>query len=512
MRPQSRESKGLLADWLADQVNFVVTKEVSHDLNNHSDAQTRKKQLIRFQAFRQAGESTAAWEESRSKLSAILSGDPKGRHDLSDLNHVARAHAAGLRYFITRDERLRKKYGNAASALNVRITSPGEFLAYLWASQDGGYAPAQLQNTDFIIEPLAGVDLNSLAPTFLTTGTVEKKKQLTKKIREFASDAANVDGRVIRTGEGAPVALMMRVTKADSLDVPILRLSGHCQTTIGRHVAHLQSTFAREKGLRVTTVSDPHLSAQTAGVLSEEGFQEADGRWWSVSIPIADSKNRLASVIDSIEGVPEGIGLKDASSLLRKKVISPTVVAELEERFWPMKIKESTLPTYLVPIRPWYAMELFDSELSGNTLFRQMPLGVYREQVYYRSPRPSCGLVAPARLLWYVSQQPEVSGSGMIRACSYLLEVTVDLPNTLYRRNAQLGVYQLDDVRRVGKSGKAMALRFGMTESFPSPVSLDTVREIAADNGCSNLPLRSPWRLPGSMFDDIYKRGVHGPE
>src|SRR3984957_15211946 len=152
-----------------------------------------------------------------------------------------------------------------------------------------------------------------------------------------------------------------------------------------------------------------------------------------------------------------------------------------------MKIRNSSLPTYLVPIRPWYAMELFDSALSSNTLFHQMPLGIYREQVYYRSPRPSCGLKAPARLLWYVSQQPEVAGSGMIRACSYLLEVTVDRPQPLYRRTAQLGAYVLDHDKRVGSSGKAMALRFGMTETLRTPVSLATAREIAGQNGCINL-------------------------
>jgi hypothetical protein len=356
------------------------------------------------------------------------------------------------------------------------------------------------------------VDLNVLTPVFLASGAVEKRKQLSKRIRDLASDATHVDGRVVKTGDGDPVALMMRVMNKDLLDVPVLRLSGRHQSTIGRHVAHLQSTFARDAGRWVTRVSDPHVSAQTARALIEEGFQEAEGHWWSVSIPLLESKNKLASILESIEGVPEGVGLERAGSLLRKKVVPTSMVAELEQRFWPMKVKGSALPTYLVPIRPWYAMELFDSALSSNTLFRQMPLGIYREQVYYRSPRPSCGLAAPARLLWYVSKQPEVAGSGMIRACSYLLEVTVDRPQTLYRRNAQLGVYDLDDVKRVGRSGKAMALLFGMTETFRTPVSLAMAREFADQNGCTNLPLRSPWRMPASMFDDIYERGTYGAE
>jgi hypothetical protein len=334
---------------------------------------------------------------------------------LSDLDHVARAHAAGLRYFITRDEALCKRLAAPAIALGVKITSPGEFISDLWSSQDVTYAPALLENTDFAFESLAGVDLSALIPFFLMTSAAEKRGELFKAIRDLASDATHIDGRVIKAGDGDPVALMMRVRRDDRVDVPVLRLSGIHQSTIGRHVAHLQSTFAREAGLTVTRVSDPHLSPQTARVLREEGFQEAEGCWWSVSIPLSGTKSKLASTLESIEGVPASVGLERASALLRKKKIPTAAVAELEQRFWPMKVQGSDLPTFLVPIRPWYAMELFDSALSSNTLFRQMPLGIYREQVYYRSPRPSCGLAAPARLLWYVSQQPEVSGSGMIR-------------------------------------------------------------------------------------------------
>jgi GNAT superfamily N-acetyltransferase len=325
-RPQSRESKGLLADWIADQAAFVVTNEVSHELNNHPDAATRRKQLFRCQAFRQAGESTEAWENSRSKLDSIRNDVVKGNHDRSDRDHVARAHAAGLQYFITRDEGLRNKLGESAHALGIRITSPGEFITDLWSSQDDTYAPAQLQNTDFGFESLAGVDLNALAPLFLMNGAVEKRKQLTKRIRDLASDATHVDSRVVKTGDGAPVALMVRVMNKDSLDVPVLRLSGTHQSTIGRHVAHLQSTFARDAGRWVTRVSDPHVSPHTARALAEEGFQEADGNWWSVSIPLLENKNKLAAILESIEGVPDGVGLKRAVSLLRKRVIPVTLI------------------------------------------------------------------------------------------------------------------------------------------------------------------------------------------
>jgi len=222
------------------------------------------------------------------------------------------------------------------------------------------------------------------------------------------------------------------------------------------------------------------------------------------------SKSKLASTLEAIRGVPKSFGLRESAALLRKSVLPASLVAELEQRFWPMKIQGSDLPTFLVPIRPAFAMELFDSDLSMGTLFRQMPLGIYREQVYYRSPRPSGGLKAPARLLWYVKQQPGVNGSGMIRASSYLLEIAVDRPRTLYRRNSQLGVYSKGDVEGVSRNGQAMALRFGLTEPFPQPLPLSVVRELAAQRGCNNLQLQSPWKVPENLFEDIYERGIYG--
>ena len=98
----------------------------------------------------------------------------------------------------------------------------------------------------------------------------------------------------------------------------------------------------------------------------------------------------------------------------------------------------------------------------------------------------------------------------MIRACSYLSEVSVDRPRTLFRRNAQLGVYGQSDVEEVARNGQAMALRFEMTEAFAHPVSLPTARVIAGQCGRDNLQLQSPWRIPTEMFDAIYERGIDG--
>jgi hypothetical protein len=511
-RPGAQESTGLLADWVSAQAELVITKEVSHDLNHGTELATRQKQLSRAAAFPQAGETYQAWQDSRKKLLNLVDREPESDHDWADFDHVARAHAAGISHFVTRDSALRRELAKPAESLGVRVTSPGEFITELWSSSDETYAPAQLRNTDYRLESIGGIGANDLASMFLNPSTGEKKRHLAQKIRDLVSDAVHTDGRLVRTAEGTPIALMVRVQKGNVVEVPILRLSGNSQTTIGRHVVHMQSAFAREHGRSIIRITDPHLSIQTERALRDEGFQVVKADWWSVTVPLTASKAKLANTLDAIRGVPRAFGLQESASRLRAPAPPASLVAELEQRFWPMKVTASDLPTFLVPIRPAFAMELFDADLSKGTLFHQPPLGIYREQVYYRSPRPSGGLKVPARLLWYVKQQPGVAGSGMIRASSYLFEIVVDRPRTLYRRNSQLGVYRQDDVEGASKNGQAMALRFGLTEPFAFPLSLPVVRDIAAQRGCDNLQLQSPWRLPDGVFEDIYERGIHGSE
>jgi hypothetical protein len=334
---------------------------------------------------------------------------------------------------------------------------------------------------------------------------------LAKRIREFLSDAEHVDGRIVRMKTGSPVALMVRQLATQRLEIPILRIVGDLRATIGRHVIHLQRLYALEFGVSAIRVTDPFITHDVDRALNDENFEQVKDEWWAVTIRRLANRKSLAEALDAINCVPKPLGLKKVSSRLRKKALSPALTDELERRFWPMKIKGSDLPTFLVPIRPAFAIELFDRELSEGTIFPQSPLGIFREQVYYRSPQPSGGLRVPARLLWYVKRQPGVAGSGMIRACSYLTEIAIDRPLTLFKRNARLGVYRQADVQAAAKHGNAMALRFELTEAFPHPVSLRLARDLAAQRGCDNLQLQSPWRLPANMFEDVYERGIDGP-
>ena len=128
------------------------------------------------------------------------------------------------------------------------------------------------------------------------------------------------------------------------------------------------------------------------------------------------------------------------------------------------------MPSFIIPIKPFWAMHLFDYELGNQHLFGGDPhLVLNVENVYYRSSFPYI-LEAPARILWYISEgKAKYPGSKAIRACSYLDEILVDKPKILFSKFQHLGVYHWDDIYKVAKfdvNNEIMAFKFSKTELF----------------------------------------------
>ena len=164
------------------------------------------------------------------------------------------------------------------------------------------------------------------------------------------------------------------------------------------------------------------------------------------------------------------------------------------------------MPTFIVPIRPQWAQQLFDSTLAAGTLFgRDVGLGLSREHVYYRKPRNANGIAPPARILWYVSGRTAGQAEGSIRAVSQLAEVVVGRPLTVHQRLSRLGIYTETQVKESADSeGLVMALRFTDTELFANPVGLSEIRSMSeCENRIFVAPM-SPRRVDEDLFIRIY--------
>ena len=65
------------------------------------------------------------------------------------------------------------------------------------------------------------------------------------------------------------------------------------------------------------------------------------------------------------------------------------VLLEIEKLLWPLKIRDIEVPAYIIPIRPEWAMHLFDDDIAKQDLFGSKPaLILNAENVYYRKSNP----------------------------------------------------------------------------------------------------------------------------
>lgn len=507
-RPGSEESRQLLTDWVVELAELLITKELVQEIDHHQDASMRRQNRHRLQAFRRADASPSQVDESLQQLVAAAGGRRKGTHDIADMRHVARAHAGGCSFFLTRDQQMIKSLAAPArSGLGIEVLAPAEFIQRLWVlEQPLAYAPASLENTEFRIEVFSAEDRSGATEAFLDYGAGERATEFHRRVREHLKDPDRWDAWIVREPDGRPVGMFVRGADKKTVRVPILRVAVGQRLTVARHLIHLQRQYALEQGCQLVRVEEPRLASEVVAALKDEGFAPGESGWCAVTVPGVRSADDLVRAIQEL-GTPGALGLEEVLEYLRRGDLDRSVVAEVEARFWPVKLSDAPIPTFLVPVRAAFAEQLFDTALSERTLFpRQASLGLSREHVYYRSPRPAV-VSAPARLLWYVSHQPRVPGTGAVRACSSLVEIVVDRPRTLYRRFRRLGVYRRTDVEKAARDGRAMAMRFVGTELLKEPVPFSALQRMARRYG-HTLSVRSPWRLPERMFEEVYRGGT----
>lgn len=182
----------------------------------------------------------------------------------------------------------------------------------------------------------------------------------------------------------------------------------------------------------------------------------------------------------------------------------PAAAASAVERaWWPLKITDAELPTFLVPIKPKYAYDLFG--VPEGLVARNDRLGLSREHVYYRSARSS-GERVPARILWYASTDPTLTLSSVI-ACSRFDATVVDGIPELHHRYQHLGVWNLADIlKHCEGHDQARAIRFSDTEIFPKFVPLKRLKQLARHQS-HTLNVQSVFKISSALFQAIYEEG-----
>jgi len=489
-RDQSSESVHLKDPWLTEYIVLCITDEVDQEINKCEDVALRERMRAGLPQFRRLSTPSGVdggWEELVPVFEASAP-----RADPADHRHLARAKAGGASYFVSRDGRLNEAREQILATTSVQVMRPEELIAHIdrLRAQER-YEPTVLHARSVSIRSAAGAEIEFVR-RFLNYAEGERRSELEAALRKALASPTKYEPLVVVDATGTLIGGLVRSRDEETVEVQVIRVGGSDRLSyaIARQLAYLQREEAARspRGGRVV-VRDQHASDPVRYALELEGYRFTSEGWVS----------EVRRGVLAAEDVPELTALEggDASAL----------AAALERTRWPMKITGAGVPTFVIPIRPPWAEQLFDSTLAAQTLFGREPrLGLSREHVYYRSPLNANRIAAPARLLWYVSGQTTGQAEGSIRAVSQLAEVVVGRSQTVHQRFARLGVFDVHQVRRAaGSSGRVMALRFTDTELLEKPIRLTEIHSIAQSEGGRFVAPLSPRQIDETLFARVYR-------
>ncbi len=515
---KNEESKSLFADWLTDEIIILITDEVYNEINRSSDPIQREKRRGFANGFQHL---QTEQEKVREIIASLTSAFPSllVQQDISDVRQIAHTVAGGVNFFITRDQRLLSLADNLYEKFNIRLLSPGYFIGQLdEVIREAEYQPTRMAGTNINGSKIRSTDQQILEENFLCSKRGEKGSAFLKKIKSYISNPKRYDTNIIRDPENNPLAVIVYDSKNPSeLRIPMIRVARHqLSATISRRMLYEAIVYSAEHNIPVTNVADEFIQDGLNSALIESGFSQIDTEWVKLNIPYTYIKAELLSFVDKMKVQYPYIRklLEEYSDLLTiSKPGDVITLAEVERTLWPLKILDSELPTFIIPIKPTWAQHLFDDRLANLTFWGADPETMLRtENVYYRSCAFGGIISAPARILWYISANQKIPNTKCIRACSSLDEVIIGPANTLYKRFNRLGIYRWEQIKRIAgedPESNIMAIRFSHTEQFPNPISLTKLRSLFQifDIG-RKFSLQSPLLISPLSFSQIYKSGV----
>lgn len=485
-----------LIESLLDRVNLVVTPELFNELNRQPDAQERQRLMNVAQALPTLRARATDVDVMAKDLQAGLGAEAVSEQDRSDVRHVAWAAVAGVSLVITRDYTARRRLQQAAQEIaGVTICEPSTLVAVVHEREEAGdYSPVAFSGTEFQMQDVSSNP--ELADSFLNTAVGERRKDYRARLARVSAGAPDSRLSLVTDSLDSPTALIGAIPTGKCLYVTVARISlGALEQTLAAQLLQTLRSHACAVGCSAIVLQDPHSSGAFRKACQSDGFIQAEGT--DVAL-VVDQRARLDTLQATIASATEGLKEAQAAAVWamveRLSMASP---AALEHALRPLRVLDADLPTWLVPIKPHWASDLFG--YPAMLMPRQNTLGLSTEHVYYK--RGKAGEKSPGRILWYVSGLSEVF------ACSLLVDVRDEKAKDLFRMYGRLGVYKYKDVLGVvGPQGTARALNVTDTELFRRPISLDRVRSLAAMTGDSINVVGSK-KVSQALFEALIKEG-----
>lgn len=490
----------LLQDWLVDETELCYAPEVFNEINRDDDLERMKETTYYVTgAFIQAPVDAEQMMTIAQELKEYLPGN--SLNTKSDRKQVASCIVAGIPYFLTYDDDVIKKKAEIKAKYDVEIYTPQEFLLridQLLHSEE--YTPVLLRGVAFhtlVKQDAAGLKEN--VSRFLNIGKRERKTNFENTVM----NCVNNEGQVFTVNSQNDVlAFYGEVEGEDVTTLCFLRIAdGPLKgSLLCQIVTNTLQECVHDKKKQIV-IKEQYLDDDQKNTLLRYGFLvQKDGTFVKHIRNEVVSKGELSRV------------LTDAGINAQAVPTTAEQMVRMELVFFPLKIRDMNIPTYIIPIKSYWAGQLFDNVISSEMLFGAIPTKLWSiENVYYRHTNP-IREKAPARILWYVSGGgKQGTHKKMMVGCSYLLEVHTGKGQELYRQFKHYGIYEWQHIYELcggEKDNDIRALKFSHTELFSRPISYDDALVVLARHGYKPNTFASPLQVSKDVFFDIYEIGT----
>ncbi len=511
---ENQSCHSLLAEWLSDYFLACVTPELLNEINKCKSSEKRKRSRDFFNSFEVVKVDDDFFLELYKDIRTFYPATIRSQ-DESDIRQLTYTILAGVNIFITQDVRLRSKT-MIENHYDIKIYSPTDFLLYLdeFISAEK-YRPVKLAGAELKKELVKAKTSESLYK-FFPWYPNQKKSHFVAKLNGYLTDTQHKKTWVI-SDQHSPIALYtLNDNCSDVLNIELLKLSKNkLNTVIAKHLIYKMLNEAAQQNKKYVVISDKSLSVDTIEILKEFGFVEINQNWVKlVSTLVSNS----VTFLSDLKNYPLNIYVTSGDLYQfiaeAEKLVTLNTSAslyQLERTFFPLKLTDLDIPTFVIPIKPTWAIQLFDSGLGAEFLFGlTADLMCSIENVYYRSAKPRV-VTAPARILWYYTAKKGQSGQKSIAACSYLDEVHIGKPKELFTRFKHLGVYDWEKVKSTAKGidSDLMAFRFSHTELFTKRIGLNEISTMWHAVGCQFNPVTAVALKDPITFHDFYLQGMN---
>jgi len=515
----AKDVLALRADWLAEQVEFLVTPELFNQIGKQQNAGARHFYRTKADMFEMVEASVDDIKGIESELRDIYPKKFSDSHRYS-LTHLAWAIAkSDSHFFVTQNEKLLSVSREIDEKFKLRILRPTDLILHLHElARVEEYQHMRLAGTSINMRQVkAGEDAQLVEA--IEHSEAEYDPSFLIHLRSLLSNPKETPCTVVEDSEGRPLLLFAYQRTQDELGIPLLRASSmENQGVLIRYLLLRFITLATREGRNFTRITESKVQSDIQQALHEDRFYPINGTWLKPNLPVAAPAKEIADNLEqALAARTEFRPYYERHIEILRQPNTPqnaSLVTELEKLLFPAKIIDATMSTMLIPIEETWMSLWFDEELASTTLFGADEKRAFNREGIYYSAANRRSIPTPGRLLWYVTGKSASQGTRCVRASARLDEIVMGTAQDLFMQYRHLGIYEWENVLRLAKNdpeGQLMAIRFSDPELFVRPVTYSELEKICLKVNGKKPPIYSASRVDPDVFAQVYKLGMNIP-